>query len=70
MNKINRFIALILTVVMLLGTLMLEVGAATAVDIIYQEDENGKPTDMMRRLLPSISHVSLKHPSRSLLPCL
>ena len=39
MNKMNRIIALILTVVMLIGTLMLEVGAATAVDIIYEKDE-------------------------------
>ncbi|MBR3965028.1 MAG: hypothetical protein IKJ80_06435 [Clostridia bacterium] len=47
MNKMNRIIALILTVVMLIGTLMLEVGAATAVDIIYEEDENGKATDII-----------------------
>ncbi len=47
MNKMNRIIALILTVVMLLGTLMLEVGAATAVDIIYQVDENDKATDII-----------------------
>ncbi len=47
MNKMNRIIALILTVVMLIGTLMLEAGAAAAVDIIYEEDENGKPTDII-----------------------
>lgn len=45
MNKIYRFIALFLTVVTLFSVLMLETGAATAVDIIYEEDENGKPTD-------------------------
>jgi hypothetical protein len=60
MNKMNRIIALILTVVMLIGTLMLEVGAATAVDIIYEKDEKGKDTDIIDYEKTVAQYLTLK----------